>query len=381
MTQFILFITIFLLVLVLYWNFNLKIRQYLLLLCSTGCSIYFCGIYFIYFFILINFVYIGCHFNSRKKHVDNRKRVFFINIFLLLSIFFSFKVVLATRTNNITFPLGLSYLLFRLTHYVVEKHRDAIPQHSWIEYIIYLLFFPTFLAGPIEKSQRLLLQIQKQKVFRIEYVNDGLKRILIGVVKKLFIANQISMFVFPILNAPHNHHSWQILISIYLLTFYLYMDFSAYSDIAIGTAKFFGIDIMENFSSPLLKSNLILFWRSWHISLHVWIRDYFFFPFFGRKSSTLKLYLGMFLSMFIFHIWHGFNINFAVLGLYHGIGIIICFWFINIKKKIGYSFLPNKPFVGKALGILLTNSYFSIGFVFFFIDNNKWWPIFGHLFQ
>jgi alginate O-acetyltransferase complex protein AlgI len=268
----------------------------------------------------------------------------------------------------IILPLGLSYITFRLIHYIVEVYRHNTPQGSFVDFALYILFFPTFLAGPVDRFQRFHPQIKATGTFNIDHINYGLFRIICGLIRKIIIADNLRAVVMPVLISPQSYSRTITIVAMYGLAIQVYMDFSGYTDMAIGVARLFGYRIMENFDRPYLKKNIALFWRSWHISVYSWIRDYFFFPVFGPKASKQKLYWGIILTMLVFHVWHNLSLSFLVLGLYHGLGLLAWQLFQEAKKRaakikhiLGHKYL-------EPVAVFVTFSFVSFGTIFLIMD-------------
>jgi len=316
------------------------------------------------------------------------------NTSLVLAFLLMALIVAKTLQENMTsfiYPLGFSYFIFRLIHYVVEKRRNNLPDHNVFDLLSYLLFFPTFLAGPLERFPEHFKDLAKIQTHKNNFSPDeffyGVGRILIGVIKKFFGANTLANFIYPVLNAPQIHKPYLIFLSVLGLSWQLYWDFSGYSDMAIGLSRCLGFKVRENFHWPFFKHNLAQHWRSWHISLHEWIRDYFFLPIFGTSwgrwdSAQLRIYLGTFCSMMIFHLWHGLNSNFLVMGVYHGLALTL--WTLIQEKKRKSSFLkklfPVKSgYLNNIFYGVLTYFYVSFGFIFFFFPLNHGLKIFSQL--
>ena len=277
-------------------------------------------------------------------------------------------------------PVGISYVTFRLIHYVVESYRNKCPQGSFAELGAYTLFFPTFLAGPVDRFPRVQPQMHQQPPEVLPEINRGLVRLGIGILRKFVVADTLARYVLPVLNAPHDHSRWIVLLAIYGLAVRIYMDFSGYTDMALGVSRLFGFKIMENFNKPFLQKNIAMFWRSWHISVYSWIRDYFFFPLFGYKASTAKIYLGIFTSMMAFMLWHDLTWNWFALGVYHGLGLIA--WQVFQEFKRGQPWLRHlmtRPFM-TPLSIALTFSFVTFGFVIFTFDIDQIASIFSRVF-
>jgi len=294
----------------------------------------------------------------------------YTNAFLvfLSSIFPGAPLFAKTHLPSILLPLGISYIIFRLIHYVVELYRKNIPQGKFVEFALYVLFFPTFLAGPVDRFQRFFPQTQGERKFNLPDFNNGLFRLFCGIVKKFFIADNLSRLILPVLITPQNQPRLFVIAAIYGLAIQIYMDFSGYTDIALGISRLFGYKIMENFNKPFFQKNIAMFWRNWHISVYSWIRDYFFFPFFGFRASAFKLYTGIFLSMMVFMLWHNATIGFLFLGFYHGLGLIVWQLFQEFKTRhIKMRITFARPYIG-LISTLFTFSFVSFGFVFFVFD-------------
>jgi alginate O-acetyltransferase complex protein AlgI len=255
-----------------------------------------------------------------------------------------------------------------MIHYVVEVYRNKAPAGSFVDFANYVLFFPTFLAGPVERFPKFHAQTTDKGAFNLSLFNDGLLRILSGIGKKFIVADYLRGLVMPMLSSPEDHGRYLIILAVYGLAIQIYMDFSGYTDMALGVARLFGYKIMENFNYPYFKKNIALFWRNWHISVYSFIRDYFFFPLFGYKASTIKIYLGVFCTMLVFMLWHEGSLNFFLLGVYHGLGLVVWNLYQELKRK--YAFLRRKKESqpGRWVSTFVTFTFVSFGFVIFMFD-------------
>lgn len=364
----------------IYWLLPKKWRSVFLLICNIFFIASFSIKYLVYFLFNIGLVYIGSNLirqgSSKKKLTLKLLLVWLIGnlcFFKYINLFLNSISTIGVRLSlfpelhlpEILLPLGISYIIFRLIHYIVEVYRKNVPRSSFVDFALYVLFFPTFLAGPVDRFQRFHPQTAKQQNIDVSNINYGLYRILFGLVKKFIVADNLAKIIMPILNSPQSYSKAVVILSIYTLYIRIYMDFSGYTDLALGVARLFGYKIMENFNRPYLKKNIVLFWRNWHISVYSWIRDYFFFPVFGSRASRAKLYRGLFISMLVFHLWHEASIGFLILGVYHGAGLVIYQLFQETKKR--YPFLqkavPQK--VTDPISTFFTFSYVSLGFIFF----------------
>lgn len=298
----------------------------------------------------------------------------------LSNIGIKFSIFPPFHFHKILLPIGMSYIIFRLIHYLVELYRNNVPRGSFIDFALYVLFFPTFLAGPVDRFQRFYPQTQGENNFNTAEFNYGLFRLARGLIKKFIVANNFINVIMPVLHAPQEYTRAVVMCAVYGLAIQIYLDFSGYTDMAIGVARLFGYKIMENFNRPFFQSNIALFWRNWHISVYSWIRDYFFFPLFGYRASNIKLYAGIFVSMVVFMLWHNVNFGFLILGIYHGLGLIAWQLFQDIKSKYPQIHkLVARPYLNP-VSTLFTFSFVSLGFIFFTFDNNNIKIILSRLF-
>ena len=313
---FFLFATVF-----FYWiAIPRKRRNIFLLCCSLTFIAFFSPVYALYYFFMSTLVFMA---GVLMRAVERkRKKRLFLSILVLLianlcfykyyrvgllwadSVVSRFIAVPVFSIPEIIFPIGLSFITFRLIHYHVEVYRGNIPRTSFVDFSLYALFFPTFIAGPVERFPNFHDQTARAAGMTLAEFNYGLWRILSGMVKKFIIADALFSVIIPVLNAPLLYSRSAVIVSVYGAAIWLYMDFGGYTDMAIGISHLFGYRIMENFNRPFLKKNIALYWRNWHISVYSWIRDYFYFPLFVYRGTPFKLYLGIFCTMVVFMLWH-----------------------------------------------------------------------------
>jgi alginate O-acetyltransferase complex protein AlgI len=274
----------------------------------------------------------------------------------------------AADMPDIVLPLGISYVIFRLVHYMVETYRRKAPAPTFVQLGMYVLFFPTFLAGPVDRIGRVHPQIAGRNRPDLAGINSGLLRLLLGIVRKFAVADTLARLIMPVLHAPADYSRWIVVLCVYGLAIRVYMDFAGYTDMAIGVARLFGYKIMENFNKPFLQKNIAMFWRNWHISVYSWIRDYFFFPFFGYRASNRKIYIGVFVSMCVFMLWHEANLPWLTLGVYHGLGLVVWHAFQEwkrqsppLRKLLAHRWLD-------PLSIALTFTFVTFGFLIFSLE-------------
>ncbi|NQS75445.1 MAG: MBOAT family protein [Peptococcaceae bacterium] len=268
---------------------------------------------------------------------------------------------------DIVIPLGLSFFVFEFVHYLAEVYKGSVPRGSLCEYAAFGMFFPTLVAGPIKRFQPFLEQIRHPVPFRLEYLSEGLYRILLGLGKKMIIADSMIYFTDPLAN-PLNAGGADYWVAMYAFAIKIYFDFSGYSDIAIGSAKVLGIRVPENFDRPYFQQNIAVFWNKWHMSLSSWIRDYLYIPLGGNRGTLLFTLRNLIMAMALCGLWHGAAWNFLVWGLYHGLGMSL----FRVYRKKGTALinmvekLPALPV--KIVSILVTFHFVCFGWVFFAAD-------------
>ncbi len=260
-------------------------------------------------------------------------------------------------------PLGISYYSFKLMHYALERGRAALPEHSFLDFMSWLFLFPTFTAGPIERLDHYLAK--RSQTFAISDVVEGLTRIVQGLIKKLVLVEKLNAaalgFTGPDLVAYVNGSAepasalavWSYLA---LTTLSTYLEFSAYSDMAIGAMLLFGIRIGENFDYPLLATNILDFWRRWHMSLTNWCRAYVYMPLIG---ITRNPYMSVVLTFVLVGLWHAANLHWLAWGLWHGLGQAGCVLWGRFAQKAKIRFF--RTAAGRVVGWALTMGYVFLG--------------------
>ena len=226
-------------------------------------------------------------------------------------------------TLNIILPVGISFYTFHGLSYVIDIYKDRIkPERNYIDYSLFVSFFPLLVAGPIERATHLLPQIKTKRTFDYAKAVDGLRQILWGLFKKIVIADNCAKLANGIFMNPGNYPGSTLLMGAVFFTFQIYCDFSGYSDIALGTAKLFGIDLLRNFAFPYFSRDIAEFWRRWHISLSTWFRDYLYIPLGGSKGGTLMKVRNTFIIFIVSGFWHGANWTFIIWGILNAIYIM-----------------------------------------------------------
>jgi len=224
---------------------------------------------------------------------------------------------------QIILPVGISFYTFHGLSYVIDIYKERIKaEKSWIDYALFVSFFPLLVAGPIERATHLLPQIKKERNFSYSNAVDGLRQILWGLFKKMVVADNCAYYANMIFNDYHNYTGVTLIFGAVLFAFQIYGDFSGYSDIALGTARLFGFDLLRNFSYPYFSRDIAEFWRRWHISLSSWFRDYLYIPLGGSKGGNWMRIRNTFIIFIVSGFWHGANWTFIVWGFLNALFIM-----------------------------------------------------------
>ncbi|MEZ7979597.1 MAG: MBOAT family protein [Myxococcota bacterium] len=266
---------------------------------------------------------------------------------------------------NVLLPVGISFYTFQTLSYTLDIYRgDAKPEPHLGRFAVYVAFFPQLVAGPIERASRLLPQMSQEHSFDVSRIRSGLELILWGLFKKVVIADRVSLYVDAVYNNVGDHTGSSYLIATYLFAIQIYCDFSAYSDIAIGSAKVLGFDLMENFRRPYFSQSMTEFWRRWHISLSTWLRDYLYIPLGGNRGGAARTYLNLGITMLLGGIWHGASWNFVIWGAYHGILLALSRSTLPVRDRV-YEALHVPRFIVAPIRMLITFHLVCLGWIFF----------------
>jgi alginate O-acetyltransferase complex protein AlgI len=268
---------------------------------------------------------------------------------------------------SVVLPVGISFYTFHGLSYVIDIYKDRIKaEKSFVDYSVFVSFFPLLVAGPIERATHLLPQIQQERKFDYQKSVDGLRQILWGLFKKIVIADQCAEFANLIFNNSADYSGSTLLLGAVFFTFQIYGDFSGYSDIALGTARLFGIELLQNFSFPYFSRDIAEFWRRWHISLSTWFRDYLYIPLGGSKGGTWMRVRNTFIIFIVSGFWHGANWTFIIWGALNALFIMPSIIFNTNRNNIEIvakgKFLPSFK---ELLMILVTFTMTVFAWIFF----------------
>ena len=288
---------------------------------------------------------------------------FFVNSFVDLINFLGFQANYSTL--HIILPVGISFYTFQTLTYSIDIYRKQIkPTRSLLNFSAFVAFFPQLVAGPIERAKTLLPQIENKVVFDINMARDGLFLVLLGLVKKVLVADRLAVYVDTVFADPSNFTGPQCAVAVVFFSVQIYCDFSGYSDIARGIAKLLGIDLMINFKAPYLASSLQEFWHRWHISLSTWFRDYVYIPLGGSKKNIWVQKRNLLITFVVSGLWHGANYTFIVWGLIHA-----CSYIVDPFPRLLEGAKGLKRVVVYSSGLVFTLLVVNIGWVFFRANN------------
>lgn len=375
-------------VFLLYWfvfNKNIKIQNgYVLLI-----SYVFYGWWDYRFLLLIAFTSICSYLSGLliEKNRNVKKRALLIstiNIIINLGILGLFKYYnfflesfanlfgLGQYVNNLTLniilPVGISFYTFQALSYSIDVYKERIkPTKDVVQFFAYVSFFPQLVAGPIERATNLLPQFEKPRKFDYAVAVDGLRQMLWGFFKKIVIADNCAVYVDDIFSNYTAFSGSSLFLGAILFTFQIYCDFSGYSDIAIGTAKLFGIKLMKNFNVPYFSRNIAEFWSRWHISLTTWFRDYLYIPLGGSRRSMGRTVFNTFVIFLVSGFWHGANWTFITWGLYHALLFVPLLLTGNSKRYKKQIVAQSRifPSLKETFQMLLTFLLVVIGWIIF----------------
>lgn len=378
-------------VFLLYWfatKGNLKIQNILLLVSS----------YFFYacwewrFLFLLIFSTLLDYFTGKKmsdaKNQNSKKFWFWLSIsvnlgFLgVLKYYNFFAESFASALDNIglhinpwtlkvILPVGISFYTFHGLSYIIDIYKDRIKaERNFIDYSVFVSFFPLLVAGPIERATHLLPQIRKNRTFDYSKAVAGLRQILWGLFKKVVIADQCAEYANQIFNNSADYSGSTLVLGAIFFTFQIYGDFSGYSDIALGTARLFGIELLRNFAFPYFSRDIAEFWRRWHISLSSWFKDYLYIPLGGSKGGMWMRIRNTFIIFLVSGFWHGANWTFIIWGVLNALYIMPSIIFNTNRNNLEIvakgKYLPN---LKDLLSIGITFCLTVFAWIFFRAEN------------
>ena len=362
--------------LLVYWLTPNRFRWIALLIAS----------YFFYAFLnywligLIAFTTLVSYFGARgiEKYANRKKLILVLVLIACLGTLFTFKYLDFTLSSigsifslcglnvsiqplNLILPVGISFYTFQTIGYVVDVYKGEIKaEHHFGYFALFVSFFPQLVAGPIEEAGKLLPELRKEHRICFDDFSEGLKYVVSGFVKKILIADFLVQYVNSIYGNLAERGGFEILLATFLFGIVIYCDFSGYSEIALGLAKWMGIDLSKNFDRPYLSSSFKEFWRRWHITLNRFFTKYVYIPLGGSKHGRIRKYLCIFLVFFLSGLWHGASLHFVIWGVVCGVLLIIEDLLSPLLSKIKMNELAQK-----IIGIVLVYLVINLSWIFF----------------
>ena len=376
------FVLFFTAVLVLYFSIPHRFRWILLL----AASYYFYMCWKIEYVVLIlaaTLVNYLCGLQmGRTADRGKRKKYLVLSLVSSLALLFAFKyfnffnesvrqlfdklnLVYHVPMLRVLLPVGISFYTFQALSYTIDVYRGRKEPEKHIGiFALYVAFFPQLVAGPIERASNLLPQFRKKNDFDYQNLREGLLLVLWGMFKKIVIADRLALYVNQVYNNASDYQGLPLIVATYFFAFQIYCDFSGYSDIARGTAKTMGYDIMNNFDRPYFARSIPDFWRRWHISLSTWFRDYLYIPLGGNRCSRMRWCFNILIVFIVSGLWHGANWTFVIWGTLHGVWQVISV----LTEKVRTAFtgrLKVNSFGLKAIKVFVTFHFVCLGWIFF----------------
>lgn len=287
--------------------------------------------------------------------------------FTLARVFSLIHIQLSAPVVDVILPVGISFYTFQALSYTMDVYRDEIyAEKNFFRYALFVSFFPQLVAGPIERSKNLLKQLSEPKKFDYDRAREGLLLMLWGFFLKIVVADRIAIFVDLVYGSYASSGGLSLTLATVLFAVQIYCDFAGYSTIAMGSAMFLGIHLMENFDAPYLSTSVHLFWRRWHISLTSWFKDYLYIPLGGSRKGKLRKYLNKMIVFLVSGLWHGAGFSFVIWGGLNGLYQIIGEIMQPVKDKtVSLLRLHRNTFAHKAIQVLFTFFLVDFSWIFF----------------
>ncbi len=359
-----------------------RIRPYWLLIASFAFYASYDAMYLIVILVGIMISYYSARLIESKP--ENGKSVLAITVVVLVAslIYFKYTGMIGTTIRNIQelatgssefklesiiVPLGISYYLLQMIGYVIDVyHKKIETSKSLVNYALFVSFFPTVVSGPIERAGNMIPQYEKLPGFDEGNVRRGLLQIIWGFFLKMIVADRIGVLVSTVNANPSAYSGSVVFVIVLMYSLQIYTDFGGYSNIAIGSARILGINVMDNFESPFLSTSVAELWRRWHISLSTWFRDYVYIPLGGNRKGKTRKYINILITFLISGLWHGAAWTYAIWGLINGIFQVIGMILMPVRNKLVEILrIDREAFSHRLLKTVVTFFLFSFAVIFF----------------
>ena len=371
-------------VFLLYWAIPDKYR-YLILFVASYYFYMSWNVKYVFLILFTTAISYGCALALEKAEEKQKKKIllfstlvaslgclFFFKYFnfaseSLCGILNLFAIEVHPITLHLLLPVGISFYTFQTLSYVIDVYRkDVVPEHNFIKYATFISFFPQLVAGPIERTKNLMPQITGKHRFSYDKASYGLKQMAWGYFKKMVIADTLAIYVDTVYDNLSLYQGFPLVVVSVMFSIQIYCDFSGYSDIAIGCAKLFGIDLMKNFDSPYFATSIKEFWSRWHISLSTWFKDYVYIPLGGNRVSRARNCWNLLVTFMVSGLWHGANWTYVIWGGLHGLLQVVEKLLCSISTKNGKRKIKDEKkgwlFFGK---VLLVFGFTTFAWIFF----------------
>lgn len=373
------FLIFFIIVYIVYWSLPWQRGKEICLLLASLIFYGSWSIPFLFHFmgiVLVNYFVIQSLLKKRSKPLFVSIIVLNVLNLAVFKYFYFFSEAFSMATGiplfeylqntswRIILPLAISFYTFQITAYTVDVYNGkATEPLGLLHYMIFIMFFPQLIAGPIMRFNEFLPQL-KSISMKDEYISLGLSTVALGILKKVLIADNIAIIIDPIWNDPSSYSWFNIAMAAYGFSWQVYCDFSGYTDIAIGTAYLLGFTIPRNFDAPYFSDSPKDLWRRWHITLATWLRDYLYIPLGGSRVSESRGYMNLVITFTLGGLWHGANWTYILWGFFHGVALAV----ERLLEKLNITLTPNNKF-GRLIRIIFTYHIFVFA-IFFFRANN-----------
>lgn len=319
--------------------------------------------------------------NEERPQIKKILCLILIPIFVLFLGYFKYgsfisSIFTTSDLRSVAGPLAISFFTFEFIQIAAEKFKGNIERIGFTEYVAFIFFFPTMIAGPIKKYEKFDKQLIEAKIDSRDIL-EGLFRIILGLVKKIFLADNLNTLIQEVGSPEKTQNIILLSGAIFLYGLRIYLDFSGYSDIAIGSSRLFGFRVPENFNLPYIRTNIAEFWRHWHISLYVWLVDYIYIPLGGSRVNFVRRLLNITITMLISGIWHGAAWNFIYWGLWHGSLLATHRVYVDkVKPQINPIITKSKPYIAFSYLLTMASVWFGWGlFMWSFNDFVHYWQL------
>ncbi len=372
------------LVVIAYWVLPQRYRWVLLLTASYGVCGTCAPTFLIWILASTVFAYAVARLMGWTSHPGRRKALLGLGLaghlgllFVLkylgfaddiLSAFFGYVGLAYQLTApDLLLPVGISFYTLQAIGYLIDVYRGTIEPETHLGlFALYMAFFAKLASGPIERAQHLIPQFREPHRLETSRLFSGLRLMLWGMFKKVVIADRLAVYVNEVFGDPGGHAGWTIVIATVFSAAHIYSDFSGYSDIAVGVARLFDMDVIQNFRQPYLASSVSAFWGRWHISLSTWLRDYVYIPLGGNRVSRWRRDLNVFIVFLVSGLWHGANWTFVLWGALHGLYLVLERRGKKVADRVAGALRLENTAVRGAMGTVLTCVLVTFAWIFFY---------------